>query len=206
MHSTSTQGGKNNMPKDSQIIVSMMEDLGIVEYDQQVLNHFLEFNHRYTTQLLEDAKALSNSAKKKSVDADDVKLAIQMAQNGVFPRPPPLKVLMTAANEVNQMPLPPPISASQIRIPHDSPNFVKTKYRLRYESPVCYGENKRKANKITAAEMLAESRRLQNEHTPVPQSSQMKNSLKAELRETIEDRRSSHESARENDKDEIMDA
>ena len=37
--------GKNNMPKDSQIIVSMMEDLGIVEYDQQVLNHFLEFNY-----------------------------------------------------------------------------------------------------------------------------------------------------------------
>jgi len=38
-------GGKNNMPKDSQIIVSMMEDLGIVEYDQQVVNHFLEFNY-----------------------------------------------------------------------------------------------------------------------------------------------------------------
>jgi len=37
-------GGKYNTPKDNQIIVSMMEDLGIVEYDQQVLNHFLEFN------------------------------------------------------------------------------------------------------------------------------------------------------------------
>jgi len=41
---------------------------------------------------LEDAKALSNSAKKKSVDADDVKLAIQMAQGAVFPGPPPRKV------------------------------------------------------------------------------------------------------------------
>ncbi|XP_003243079.1 transcription initiation factor TFIID subunit 9-like [Acyrthosiphon pisum] len=152
--------GKNNMPKDSQIIVSMMEDLGIVEYDQQVLNHFLEFNYRYTTQLLEDAKALSNSAEKKNVDADDVKLAIQMAQGGVFPGPPPRKVLTTAAIEVNKMPLPPQRHASQLRISHDSPNSVKTKYRLRYESPVCSGENMPKDNKTTAAEMLAESRRL----------------------------------------------
>jgi hypothetical protein len=33
------------MPKDTQIIVSIMKDLGIVEYDQQVLNHLLEFNY-----------------------------------------------------------------------------------------------------------------------------------------------------------------
>jgi len=38
-------GGKHNVPKDSQVIVSMMKDLGIVEYDQQVLNHLLEFNY-----------------------------------------------------------------------------------------------------------------------------------------------------------------
>jgi len=33
------------MPKDSQTIVSMMNDLGIREYEQQVLNHLLEFNY-----------------------------------------------------------------------------------------------------------------------------------------------------------------
>jgi len=37
--------GKHNVPKDCQIIASMMKDLGIVEYDQQVLNHLLEFNY-----------------------------------------------------------------------------------------------------------------------------------------------------------------
>jgi len=39
----SSQG--KHSPKDTQVIVSMMKDLGIVEYDQQVLNHLLEFNH-----------------------------------------------------------------------------------------------------------------------------------------------------------------
>lgn len=34
-----------HMPKDTQIIVSIMKDLGIYEFDQQVLNHLLEFNY-----------------------------------------------------------------------------------------------------------------------------------------------------------------
>jgi transcription initiation factor TFIID subunit 9B len=34
-----------HMPKDTQIIASIMKDLGINDYDQQVLNHLLEFNY-----------------------------------------------------------------------------------------------------------------------------------------------------------------
>jgi len=45
MASSQGNSGKQNVPKDSQIIVSMMKDLGIVEYDQQVINHLLEFNY-----------------------------------------------------------------------------------------------------------------------------------------------------------------
>jgi len=33
------------MPKDTQIIVSIMKDLGIVEYELQVLNHLLDLNY-----------------------------------------------------------------------------------------------------------------------------------------------------------------
>jgi len=46
----------------------------------------------YTTLLLDDAKTFSNFAKKKNVDADDVKIAIQLAQDGIFCRPPPRDV------------------------------------------------------------------------------------------------------------------
>ncbi|KAL4088677.1 hypothetical protein QTP88_023761 [Uroleucon formosanum] len=146
-------GGKHIVPKDGQINVLMMKDLGIVEYYQQVLNHLLEFNYRYTTQLLDDAKAFSNLAKKKNVDANDVKLAIQMAQKGVFRRPPP-----------------------------------------------------REDNKTTAAGMLVDSRRIEIEHQPLPQSSQMKRALDAEFQEMIKNSQSGQESIGKNDKDKIMDA
>lgn len=35
----------NHTPEDTQIIVSMINDLGIHEYEQQVINHLLEFNY-----------------------------------------------------------------------------------------------------------------------------------------------------------------
>lgn len=199
----SSQG--KHMPKDTQIIVSIMKDLGIVEYDQQVLNHLLEFNYRYTTLLLDDAKTFSNFAKKKNVDADDVKIAIQLAQDGIFCRPPPRDVLMTASRELNKIPLPPVRPASGLRIPHDRSNFLQTNYRLRND--LYSGGNMRKDTKTTAAEMLEASRKLEIEDNPFQQSSQMmNNSMEFDLQEMIENRQSSQESIGENDKDELMEA
>ncbi|XP_001949412.1 transcription initiation factor TFIID subunit 9 [Acyrthosiphon pisum] len=199
----SSQG--KHMPKDTQIIVSIMKDLGIVEYDQQVLNHLLEFNYRYTTLLLDDAKTFSNFAKKKNVDADDVKIAIQLAQDGIFCRPPPRDVLMTASRDLNKIPLPPVRPASGLRIPHDRSNFLQTNYRLRND--LYSGGNMRKDTKTTAAEMLEASRKLEIEDNSFQQSSQMmSNSMEFDLQEMIENRQSSQESIGENDKDELMEA
>ncbi|KAL5233902.1 hypothetical protein ACI65C_001343 [Semiaphis heraclei] len=199
----SSQG--KHMPKDTQIIVSIMKDLGILEYDQQVLNHLLEFNYRYTTLLLDDAKTFSNFAKKKNVDADDVKVAIQLAQDGVFCRPPPRDVLMTASREVNKIPLPPVRPASGLRIPHDRSNFLQTNYRLRND--LYSGGNMRKDTKTTAAEMLEASRKLDIEENPFPQTNEMmNNSLEFDLQEMIENPQCSQESIGETDKDELMDA
>ncbi|XP_026808386.1 transcription initiation factor TFIID subunit 9-like [Rhopalosiphum maidis] len=200
----SSQG--KHMPKDTQIIVSIMKDLGITDYDQQVLNHLLEFNYRYTTLLLDDAKTFSNFAKKKNVDADDVKVAIQLAQDGIFCRPPPRDVLMTASREVNKIPLPPVKPASGLRIPHDRSNFLQTNYRLRND--LYSGGNMRKADtKTTAAEMLEASRKIEIEDNAYPSSSQMmNNSMEFDLQEMMENRQSSQESIVENDKDELMDA
>ncbi|CAI6363682.1 unnamed protein product [Macrosiphum euphorbiae] len=199
----SSQG--KHMPKDTQIIVSIMKDLGIVEYDQQVLNHLLEFNYRYTTLLLDDAKTFSNFAKKKNVDADDVKIAIQLAQDGIFCRPPPRDVLMTASRDLNKIPLPPVRPASGLRIPHDRSNFLQTNYRLRND--LYSGGNMRKDTKTTAAEMLEASRKLEVEDSPFQQSSQLMDSpMEFDLQEMIENRQSSQESIGENDKDELMEA
>ncbi|XP_060859131.1 transcription initiation factor TFIID subunit 9-like [Metopolophium dirhodum] len=196
----SSQG--KHMPKDTQIIVSIMKDLGIVDFEPQVLNHLLELNHRYTTLLLDDAKTFSNFAKKKSVDADDVKVAIQLAQDGIFCRPPPRDMLMTASREVNKIPLPPVRPASGLRVPQDRSTFLQTNYRLKND--LYSGGNMRKDTKTTAAEMLEASRKLQSEDNPFQQSSQMmNNSMEFDLEEIIENCQSSQASIGENEKDEI---
>ncbi|XP_060857898.1 transcription initiation factor TFIID subunit 9-like [Metopolophium dirhodum] len=146
---------EKHMPKDTQIIVSIMKDLGIVEFEPQ---------DTYTTLLLDDAKTFSTFAKKKNVDADDVKIAIQLPQDGIFCRPPPRDMLMTARREVNKIPLPPVRPASGLRVPQDHSTFLQTNYRLRND--LYSGGNMRKDTKTTTAEMLEASRKLQSEDNP----------------------------------------
>jgi histone H3/H4 len=59
-------------------MVSILKDLGIMEYEPRVLNQLLEFAYRYMTTILDDAKMVSSHAKKKAVDVDDIKLAVQV--------------------------------------------------------------------------------------------------------------------------------
>jgi transcription initiation factor TFIID subunit 9B len=199
----SSQG--KHIPKDTQIIVSIMKDLGISDYDQQVLNHLLEFNHRYTTLLLDDAKTYSNFAKKKNVDVDDVKIAIQLAQDGVFFRPPPREVLIASSDEVNKIVLPSIRPSSGLRIPHDRSNFLQTNYKLRTD--LYSGVNMRKTDtKTTAAEMLEASRKMEIDDNVYSQSDDqiINNSIDFDLQEIIESRQSSQDSPAENGKDDIM--
>jgi len=194
------------MPKDTQIIVSIMKDLGIHEFDHQVLNHLLEFNYRYVTLLLDDAKTYSNFAKKKNVDVDDVKVAIQLSQDGVFFRPPTHEVLLQASNEINKVPLPPVKPASGLRIPHDRANFLQTNYKLRTDLYV--GGNARKTDtKTTAAEILEASRKMDMENSVFSQSDQIiGNSMDFDLQEIIENRQNNQESAEVNVKEENADS
>lgn len=110
---------ENHIIKDSQIIKLIMNDLGIREYDHQVVNQLLEFNYStylqwkkkvlvcfttiydllfcllgYTAFVLEEAKAYSTFANKDEVDVDDVKLAIDLSRDNVFFKSPPRHVIL----------------------------------------------------------------------------------------------------------------
>ncbi|KAL7977754.1 hypothetical protein Chor_009703 [Crotalus horridus] len=76
-------------PKDAQVMAQILKDTGIIEYEPRVINQMLEFAYRYVTTILEDAKIYSSHAKKSSVDADDVRLAIQCRTDQSFTSPPP---------------------------------------------------------------------------------------------------------------------
>ena len=61
-----------------QVMVSILRDMGIHDFDPRVVNQMLEFSYRYVTNILEDSRVYSQHARKKTVDIEDVKLAVQM--------------------------------------------------------------------------------------------------------------------------------
>ncbi|KAB0406693.1 hypothetical protein E2I00_016958 [Balaenoptera physalus] len=77
-----------SMPKDTQMMAQILKDMGITEYEPRVINQMLEFAFRYVTTILYDAKIYSTHAKKATVDADDVRLAIQCRADQSFTSPP----------------------------------------------------------------------------------------------------------------------
>ncbi|KAK9504396.1 hypothetical protein O3M35_010736 [Rhynocoris fuscipes] len=121
-------------PKDGLVIISMLKDLGIVNYEPRVINQLLEFATRYVTCVLDDAKAFANHSKKKTIDLDDVKLAIGMQTEKVFTTPPPRDLLLEVARSKNSIPLPSVKPHCGIRLPPDRYCFSACNFRLKSAS------------------------------------------------------------------------
>jgi len=119
------------LPKDALVIIEILKDMGI-EHDQKVITHLLEFLYRYVTTVVEDAKLVSNHAKKKIIDIEDVRLAVQMYNDQNFCSPPPRDVLLEVARTRNANPLPPPkpSSSTGVRLPPDRFTLTAANYRL----------------------------------------------------------------------------
>jgi len=118
-------------PKDAQVIVQILKDMGIHDYEPRVVNQLLEFVYRYVTSILDDAKIYANHAKKKSVYVEDVKLAVQMQLDKSFTNPPPRDVLLELARIRNANPLPLIKSHCGLRLPPDRFCLTQCNYRLK---------------------------------------------------------------------------
>jgi len=119
------------LPKDAQVITSILKDMGLVEYEPRVVNQLLEFSYRYISTILEDAKIFSSHARKTAVDLDDVKLAVQMYTDHNLTNPPPRDLLFKVAAERNAIPLPVPKQTGGLRLPPDRFCLTATNYRLK---------------------------------------------------------------------------
>ncbi|GAB6018900.1 hypothetical protein CHUAL_000557 [Chamberlinius hualienensis] len=110
-------------PKDSLVMASILKDMGIIDYEQRVINQMLEYTYRYITNILEDARVFSNHAKKKNLDVEDVKLAIQIQMDKGFASPPPRDILIDISKQRNNIPLP-------LIKPHCGPRLPPDRYCL----------------------------------------------------------------------------
>lgn len=78
--------------KDAQTMIAVLKEMGIEEFEPRVVSQLLEFSYRYTTNLLEDARAFSQHANKKTIDSEDIKMAIKSRVDFSFTATPPRDV------------------------------------------------------------------------------------------------------------------
>lgn len=118
-------------PKDGQVIAAILKDMGVQDYEPRVLHQLLEFSYRYASNVLEDALLYSTYAGKKSVDANDVRLAVEKLSNKMFTSPPPRELLMDMARQKNSVPLPTIKSHAGPRLPPDRYSLISCNYKSR---------------------------------------------------------------------------
>ncbi|KAK7580007.1 hypothetical protein V9T40_000636 [Parthenolecanium corni] len=119
------------IPKDAQVIMAILKELGINDFDPRVINQLLEFIYWHTTITLDDARVFANHAKKKNIDVDDVKLAIQMHAEKMSSSGPPRDILLELARSKNSTSLAPIKPQSGIRLPPDRYCLTQPNYKLK---------------------------------------------------------------------------
>ncbi|XP_031626418.1 transcription initiation factor TFIID subunit 9 [Contarinia nasturtii] len=128
---TKSNSSVKHIPKDAQVIMSIMKELNVTDYEPIVINQLLEFTYRYVTCILDDAKVYANHAKKKVIELDDVKLASQMTLEKAFTTPPPREVLLELARSKNVIPLPIIKTHCGLRLPPERHCLLSANYKLR---------------------------------------------------------------------------
>ncbi|CAF3497738.1 unnamed protein product [Rotaria sordida] len=77
MSNPSSTDEQNRLPKDGIVVQTMLQEMGITNYEPKLIPMVLDFMHQYTTDVLEEAKLYSIHAGRKQVELEDIKLACQ---------------------------------------------------------------------------------------------------------------------------------
>lgn len=132
-----------NIPKDGQVIMAIMKEMSITDYEPKTIVQLTEFVYRYATSILEEARMYANNSKKKCLDSDasnskkkfldvdDVRLALQLTCESTFTTPPPREVLMELAHVKNYSMLPPVKPHCGLRLPPDRYCLSSCNYTLK---------------------------------------------------------------------------
>ncbi|XP_033638159.1 transcription initiation factor TFIID subunit 9-like [Asterias rubens] len=119
------------VPTDAEVMMAILKDMGVSDYEPRLVNQMLEFTYRYMTDVLEDAQAYTGHAGRTEIDVDDVKLAIKSRLDHSFTTPPPREFLMEIARQKNNNPLPAIKPHNGPRLPPDRYCLSASNYRLR---------------------------------------------------------------------------
>lgn len=116
------------IPKDGQVIMAIIKEMGITDYDPKTIIQLTEFVYRYASTVLEDARGIGVISKKKIIDIEDVRTALQLSNESMFISTPPREVLTECSRIKNNVPLPSIKSHCGLRIPADRFCLTSTNY------------------------------------------------------------------------------
>ncbi|CAH0546635.1 unnamed protein product [Brassicogethes aeneus] len=119
-----------NIPKDGQVVLSIMKEMGVTEYEPKTIVQLTEFVYRYATSILEEARMYANNTKKK-LEVDDVRLALELTAESTFTTPPPREVILECAHVKNYAPLPSVKPHCGLRLPPDRYCLSSCNYTLK---------------------------------------------------------------------------
>uniref|UniRef100_F1LEF7 Transcription initiation factor TFIID subunit 9B n=2 Tax=Ascaris suum TaxID=6253 RepID=F1LEF7_ASCSU len=125
------------IPHDALVVQNVLKEMGVTDYEPRVVSQLLEFAYRYTIDLLEDARSVSEHAGKKQIDETDVQFAIDNAASAWRGARPDRQFMLELAEQKNSIPLPAIRQNFGMRLPNDrfclvQPNMQwKSRERLR---------------------------------------------------------------------------
>ncbi|XP_074321087.1 transcription initiation factor TFIID subunit 9 [Silene latifolia] len=122
--------GEEDLPRDANIVKSLLKSMGVEEHEPRVVHQFLELWYRYVVDVLTDAQVYSEHASKDIIEPDDIKLAIQSKGSFSFSQPPPREVLLELARNRNKIPLPKNAGAPGIPLPPEHDTLITPNYQL----------------------------------------------------------------------------
>uniref|UniRef100_A0AAV1UW21 Transcription initiation factor TFIID subunit 9 n=1 Tax=Peronospora matthiolae TaxID=2874970 RepID=A0AAV1UW21_9STRA len=152
--------GVNVQPLDVLCMEQVLESMGADKFEPRVVAQLLEFVHRYVTEILVDAQEYSMFADKKTIDPDDIRLAIASRLNHHYAQVPPRELMMELADKRNAIPLPPISNEYGVRLPPLQYQLV-TKESDR-QDPLLH----KVANTPRAGDATGSSTRIQNAARP----------------------------------------
>ncbi|CAG8568397.1 13118_t:CDS:2 [Acaulospora colombiana] len=127
---------RDKIPRDSKVMELILRSAGVEDFEPKVIQQLLEFAHRYTVDVIQDALAYAEHTGKNEIDIDDVKLAIQGRINHSFTAPPRQEFLVQLAKEQNKEPLPPVPLKYGLRLPPEKHCLTALNFQLVPEQPL----------------------------------------------------------------------
>ncbi|XP_030766159.1 transcription initiation factor TFIID subunit 9 [Sitophilus oryzae] len=123
-----------NIPKDGQVVLAIMKEMGITEYEPKTIVQLTEFVYRYATSILEEARMYANNnnnSQKKCLEVGDIRLALQLTAQSSFTTPPPREVVIECASIKNYSMLPIVKPHCGLRLPPDRYCLTSCNYTLK---------------------------------------------------------------------------